>query len=175
MYLNIACFNITFISCLTVTAPPSVPKKFFFSHIDDDLLVFGIEKGFNGGHEQTFIIEYKPFGMPEVVWSAILKINEKELDNPFSNGSYYINIPKIQGGQYGFRVYAENKKGNSFAIEGVHVEIKTSVPSPIIRDFPVEAVAGGVVGAIMVVIVIVVVAVVIKRQTLKTKMKSKHL
>ncbi|KAL3887544.1 hypothetical protein ACJMK2_027483 [Sinanodonta woodiana] len=150
-------------------AAPSMPKKFFFINIKDDRLVFGIEKGFNGGHEQTFIVEYQPVGMADATW-YIFMVSEDALEDPFTNGTYYLKIPKIPDGQYIFKIHAENKIGNSSSIEGVYVEIKTALPSPVV-NFPVAAVAGGVVGGILVVIVIVV-ALIITRRTLKPKMNG---
>ncbi|KAL3887594.1 hypothetical protein ACJMK2_027533, partial [Sinanodonta woodiana] len=151
-----------------ISAAPSRPKTFFFINITDDLLVFGIEKGFNGGHEQTFIVAYQPVGMPHAIWS-ILMISENALEDPFTNGTYYLKIPKIPDGQYIFKVHAENKIGNSSSIELEPVEIKTDQPSPVV-NFPVAAVAGGVIGGLLVVIIIVV-ALVIARRILKPKMK----
>ncbi|KAL3887601.1 hypothetical protein ACJMK2_027538, partial [Sinanodonta woodiana] len=116
--------TVTLMFDLIVSAAPSMPKKFFFINIQDDLIVFGIEKGFNGGHEQTFIVKYQPVGMPDATWSAFM-ISEDALEDPFTNGTYYLKIPKIPDGLYIFKVNAENKIGNSSSIELEPVEIKT--------------------------------------------------
>ncbi|KAL3887530.1 hypothetical protein ACJMK2_027470, partial [Sinanodonta woodiana] len=150
------------------SAPPSAPKTFFFSHIDAGFLVFGIEKGFNGGHEQTFIVEYRPIGITDATWS-IFMISENALEDPFTNGTYYLKIPRIQDGHYIFRVYAANVIGNSSAVEGVYVKIKEEQSA---KNLPVAAITGGVIGSAIFVIAIVVVALILKRRTQRPKMKA---
>ncbi|KAL3887585.1 hypothetical protein ACJMK2_027524 [Sinanodonta woodiana] len=147
--------NVTLPFYLIVSAAPSVPKQFFFINIKDDHLVFGIEKGFNGGQEQTFIVKYQPVGMADGTWS-IFMVSEDALEDPFTNGTYYLKIPIIPDGQYIFKVHAENKIGNSSSIEGVYVEIKTGSELEVQGGTNVAAIAGGIGAAVVVVVIIVV-------------------
>ncbi|KAL3887532.1 hypothetical protein ACJMK2_027472 [Sinanodonta woodiana] len=161
--------NVTMVFAFIASAPPSAPTTFFFSHIDAGFLVFGIEKGFNGGHEQTFIVEYRPIGITDATWS-IFMISENALEDPFTNGTYYLKIPRIQAGRYIFRVYAANVIGNSSAMEGVYVTIKAEQSTA--ENAPVAAITGGVIGSAIFVIAIVVVALILKRRTQRPKMKA---
>ncbi|KAL3887468.1 hypothetical protein ACJMK2_027409, partial [Sinanodonta woodiana] len=148
---------------------PSVPKKFYFINIKDDLLVFGIEKGFNGGHEQTFVVEYQPVGMSDAAWSVFM-ISEDALEDPFTNGTYYLKIPKIPDGQYIFKVHAENKIGNCSSIQVEPVEIKTE---PEVKGGTnVAAVAGGIGAAVVVVVIIVVLFFIWRRKASMLKNSS---
>ncbi|KAL3887458.1 hypothetical protein ACJMK2_027399, partial [Sinanodonta woodiana] len=156
---------------LFVSAAPSTPKNFFFINIKDDFLVFGIEKGFNGGHEQTFIVEYQPVGMPEASWSVFM-VSEDALEDPFTNGTYYLKIPKIPDGQYIFKAHAENKKGNSSSIELEPVEIKTGSDLEVKGGTNVAAIAGGIGAAVVVVVIILILFFIWRRKASMLKSSS---
>ncbi|KAL3887479.1 hypothetical protein ACJMK2_027420, partial [Sinanodonta woodiana] len=156
---------------LIVLAAPSVPKKFFFINIQDDHLVFGIEKGYNGGHEQTFVVEYQPSGAPDAIWSVFM-IREDALEDPFTNGTYYLKIPKIPDSQYIFKVHAENKIGSSSSTEGVYVEIQTGSDLEVKGGTNVAAIAGGIGAAVVVVVILVVLFFIWRRKASMMKNSS---
>ena len=85
---------------------------FTLSHATDDgtIQVYW-EGGFNGGHTQIFILQYRLVTQQQ--WTDIVNITEGNSFYKLANGSYSVNATGLSPGTYEIRLYAVNVKGSS--------------------------------------------------------------
>lgn len=127
-------------------------------------------KGFNGGHPQTFIIRYKD--------TVSDKTLETKIEDTNQNSNYTIQIDQLNPSTiYHFWIYSTNEKGNS-TLSGSPVIGKTLTEAePGYQGDNIGAIAGGVTGILIAIIIVVVIGgiVIYRRRTQPKKKKNSQI
>ena len=114
--------NICFSSKLSLLiGVPSPPRDFNFDGLVNGVPTFTFIGGFNGGSDQTFIVETAIHGTKN--WKE--QIRFKENDNTFQTNerhTYSFNLTGLSPNKYDVRVLAENSQGMIEEIMAVSFE-----------------------------------------------------
>lgn len=156
---------------------PQPPKSFTLNGLTNDIPIFMLQGGFNGGLLQTFLIEIKPTRSDK--WIEMLKIHEEDVHYKLPNGSYLFSISGLSPETYLVRAVAENEMGRSDD-QGLTVEITIQGPHEPSSSLPVGAIAGGIGSALLVFLIAVGIVILWKRRSRdsgesRTKLNKKHI
>ncbi|KAJ8308129.1 hypothetical protein KUTeg_013003 [Tegillarca granosa] len=134
---------------IITSAPPETPTEFSLAENGTKSVKVTWKRGFNGGHEQTFVIRYTNTDSLET------KETTKEDNN--LNSNYTIEIDGLEPSTtYHFWIYSTNKKGNSTLSGNLIVQTwKELVTRRLTNN--IGAIVGGMIGTLVAIIVIVVV------------------
>lgn len=95
---------------LSITGKPSPPKIFLYLP-KYEVPTFLWQKNFNGGPEQSFVIQTSIVGADE--WKNHTNIQEKDLQYKINEAFYLASITDLQPGVYNARIYSTNSRGDS--------------------------------------------------------------
>ncbi|KAJ8319720.1 LOW QUALITY PROTEIN: hypothetical protein KUTeg_002731 [Tegillarca granosa] len=91
---------------IITSAPPEAPTEFSLAENGTKSVKVTWKRGFNGGHEQTFVIRYTNTDTKEM--------KETTKEDTSLNSNYTIEIDGLEPSTtYHFWIYSTNKKGNS--------------------------------------------------------------
>ncbi|XP_052806440.1 hemicentin-1-like [Mya arenaria] len=148
------------------TSKPSQPTELNINTLDN-IASLDWKKGFNGGHEQTFVLQTS-LNLDDS-WTNKTVINESDSKYIKENGRFQVQLTNLVPGIYSARLLAFNIIGDAdpvefkdqFEIKELNEEKQTPIPGALI---------GGTAGGGICVIVLVIVVVIIflrKRKTQK--------
>lgn len=95
-----------------ILGPPEPPIDIYLRH--DIVPSVNWEKNFNGGYEQTFVVQTSLEGRDD--WINHTLIVETDLKYIQSDGRYEVNIKGLAPGQYNIRLMSYNVRGWSVAV-----------------------------------------------------------
>ncbi|KAJ8307696.1 hypothetical protein KUTeg_014746 [Tegillarca granosa] len=131
------------------SAPPETPSEFALAENGMKSVKVTWKRGYNGGHEQTFVIRYTNTVTQETKETAIEDRNQ--------SSNYTVEIDELEPDTtYNFRIYSKNEKGNSTLSDSLFVQaLKESEPKS--QTSKIGAIVGGITGILTAIIIIVVV------------------
>ncbi|KAL3878167.1 hypothetical protein ACJMK2_030536, partial [Sinanodonta woodiana] len=105
--------------------PPCRVEMFNFSRSFAEQIELIFYPGFNGGFEQTFVIEYSSRIGHDNVWHNTSVTNLKEISSPYKRlkETFAVNVSKLLPGDYLYRMYSWNVRGKSPYSESIRVII----------------------------------------------------
>ncbi|WAR04220.1 CEAM5-like protein [Mya arenaria] len=139
------------------TSRPSQPTELNLTTLDN-IATFDWNKGFNGGYEQTFVLQTSLNS--DDSWKNETVINESDAKYIKGNGRFQVHLTNLVPGIHSARLLAFNFIGaadpvefkEQFKINEVNKEKQTSIPEAMIGGT-----AGGGIGVIVLVIVVVII------------------
>ncbi|KAL3860886.1 hypothetical protein ACJMK2_006982 [Sinanodonta woodiana] len=145
----------TLIVNLKELAPPSPMEQFYFFKLVGQYMEFFFVPGFNGGHQQTFTIQFKPSGNLDESWKNTSINGLSEIDDRYRlpNGTFLVQVEKLQPGRYIFRMFSVNKKNIRVYSHEVPVYFEEEPHTDANTGLPIAGIAGGIGGGIVVIVV----------------------
>ncbi|KAK3581625.1 hypothetical protein CHS0354_019012 [Potamilus streckersoni] len=138
--------------------PPLKAQRFYFNRFIDNQIELHFDAGFNGGQEQTFVIEYKSNTSLDNVWknASAAEIRETEKQYRLANGTFFIKVTTPSPGSYTYRMYSWNVKGRSPFSDSITVTIYGAPSTNESIMNPVPAIAGGVSAGFVVILIVTI-------------------
>ncbi|KAK3575929.1 hypothetical protein CHS0354_030899 [Potamilus streckersoni] len=138
--------------------PPFKVQRFYFNRFIDDQTELHFDAGFNGGQDQTFVIEYKSNTSLDNVWknASAAEIRETEKQYRLANGTFFIKVTAPSPGSYIYRMYSWNVKGRSPFSDSITVTIPYELSTDKNIVNPVPAIAGGVSAGFVIILIVTI-------------------